>query len=231
MTRTRTISTTALVSLLGAAMPAFAQAPAPAPMYAPAPAPMMAPALEPAAVMPVAPIVVPRSPDDMSGSIGFGVGLQQGTSLVVPNTASVAMKIWVNDTMALVPQLIDQVTKEKDSDTQWRFAPAILLDFTLLKGASTRFNGGAGIGLDIFGQMKEQGTGANDPTRDFGIAFAIPVQLAVEHFFTRWLSISLGTTFDLVRATYSKTDPTSTWKLTEEISNFRYMGSLFIYTD
>src|SRR5512140_1371369 len=76
MTRTRILSTTAIASILGVALPAFAQAPAPAPMYAPAPAPMMAPAPAPeAASMPAAPMMAPRAADDMTGSVGFGTGV------------------------------------------------------------------------------------------------------------------------------------------------------------
>jgi hypothetical protein len=52
----------------------------------------MAPAPEGAAVMPVAPVVVPRSPDDMTGSVGFGVGVASGTDLIKTDTTNLMIK-------------------------------------------------------------------------------------------------------------------------------------------
>jgi len=226
MTRTRLslISTTAVASILGAALPAFAQAPAPAPMYAPAPAPMMAPAPapEPMPVMPAAPVMAPKASDDMTGSVGFGVGVGAGTSLVVPDTTTVALKYWMSDALAIIPRLNLQMNKVKNTDTAWAFAPAVLADFTLLKGASTRLSIGAGLGLSFAKNM------APATTTDTYIAFNIPVQMGVEHFFTRWFSMGLGTSFNFL--SYAK-DGTKPWSFDVEVSNIRYMGSLFFYTD
>jgi len=223
MTRTR-ISLLTVATALGAALPAFAQAPAPAPapMYAPAQAPMMMAPAQEAAVMPAAPMMAPKASDDMTGSVGFGVGVGAGTSLVIPDTSTVAMKYWMSDAMALIPRLAVNMTKVKDTDTGWKLAPALLVDFTLLKGASTRFSAGGGLGLTLAGKM------APATTSDTYISFQIPVQLGVEHFFTRWFSMGLGTGFDLL--SYTK-DGTKAWTMNIEASNIRYMGSLFFYTD
>ena len=257
MTRTRTISTTALVSLLGAAMPAFAQAPAPAPMYAPpapapayapapapayapapapapmyapAPAPMMAPALEPAAVMPVAPIVVPRSPDDMTGSVGFGVGVVDGGSLIKPTTTEVAMKYWMSDVMALVPRLEIGLGKVKDADATWGLRLGALASFVLLKGASTRLALGVGLGFGV-SKLPVTTTGPTGPVTavpaDARLEIAVPVQLGVEHFFTRWFSMGLGAGFDAINF-WKQGEP---FGVNVSVNNVRYMGSLFIYTD
>ena len=128
MTRTRSylLTTTALASIVGAAVPAFAQAPAPAQMYAPAPmyapppapAPMVAPApmQEPMPVMPVAPVMAPRAADDMTGSVGFGVGVIAGQSLIKPDTdattkATVFMRYYLSDSLSIEPGLKFMVDK------------------------------------------------------------------------------------------------------------------------
>jgi hypothetical protein len=237
MTRTRIslISTTALAGVFGAALPAFAQAPMPAPVYAPAPAPapMMAPApapmpmAEPAPMMPVAPVVAPAplAADDMTGSVGFGVGVTSGSSLLtIDDTAAVMMKYWMSDALAIMPMLQLTIGKIKDVDASWSFAPGVLAMFNLLKGASTRFDAGIGLGFSVGKQMDmETGVMPEDAT----IGLAIPVALNVEHFFTRWFSMGLGAGFNLIN--FTKTG--DFWAMNLEVSNINYMGSLFIYTD
>ncbi|MBN2574508.1 MAG: hypothetical protein JXP73_08070 [Deltaproteobacteria bacterium] len=233
MTRIALISMTAIAAMLGAVLPAFAQAPAPAPVYAPAPPPPMAypapaPAPAPApmpgpemgAVMPVAPVVAPPAADDMTGSVGFGVGVSAGTSsLIIPNTSYVMMKYWLSDALAILPSLSLTMTKIKDVDASWEFAPSVLAMFNLLKGASTRFDAGVGLGLS-FGK---------DPAvaDETAIGIGIPVALNVEHFFTRWFSMGLGAGFHLID--FSKLG--DSWTMELEVSNINYMGSLFFYTD
>ncbi len=232
MTRTILTATTAIASLLGAALPAFAQAPAPAPMYAPAPAPMMAPApaAEPAAVMPVAPVVAPRAADDMTGSVGFGagvVGTSSSTSLVALNDASVFLKYWVSDAMSIVPRLSLTMAKARaggvTGDAAWAFEPSVLANFVLLKGASTRFDAGAGLGLSL---AKNQAP-ATVPSTDTYIGIFVPIQMGVEHFFARWFSMGIATQFSLI--SYAKQG--DSWTLALELSNVRYVGNLTFYTD
>jgi len=238
MTRTRIslISMTALASMLGAALPAFAQAPAPAPMYAPAPA--MAPGMAPppgqeVAVIPVAPVMAPRAADDMTGSVGFGVGVSTGTSLVAADTANLMVKYWMSDAMSLMPRLALNITKVKGGSTQWQFSPSVLANFNLLKGASTRFDAGLGLGLALaknytpidIGHGRTTFAGA-DTTATY-IALYVPVQLGVEHFFTRWFSMGIAANFDFLR--FEKQG--SPWQLKLEVSDVTYLGSLFFYTD
>ena len=185
------------------------------------------------AVMPAAPVVAPPAADDMTGSVGFGVGVSAGTSLVVPNTTSVMMKYWMSDAMSLLPRLSLTMEKIKDGgDTAWTFEPAVLANFVLLKGASTRFDAGLGLGLSLAKNTTPQYTGATgsafvgDPTATY-IGLFIPVQLGVEHFFTRWFSMGIAAGFNLV-GFQKQGDP---YQFDLEISNVRYMGSLFFYTD
>jgi hypothetical protein len=232
MTRTRIALSTALATMLGAALPAMAQAPVPAPMYAPAPAPapMMAPAPMPMPeampVMPAAPMVAaaPRAADDMTGSVGFGVGVGAGTSLIVPDDTRVMMKYWVSDTLAIQPWLNIAIGKAKGADAEWLLNPGVLALFNLLKGASTRFDAGVGLGF-VAGKQRDATTGALPA--DATIGLTIPVALNVEHFFTRWFSMGLGTGFNLL--SFDKTG--DAWSMRIELSNLSYMGSLFFYTD
>jgi len=241
MTRTRLtlFSTTAFTSIL-AALPAFAQAPmpmapAPAPMMAPAPvmAPAMATAPE-AAVMPAAPVMAPKSPDDMSGSVGFGVGVVAGANdLIRPNTADLSMKYWLNDAIALLPKLQLSMSKAKDQDAAWKIAPAVLAEFGLLKGASTRFNAAVGLGLS-FGKTPpvttvDPTTGVTTTTgsKDVATEIYVPAGLNVEHFFTRWFSMGMGAYFNLID--FKKQG--DGWSIGLDVNNITYLGSLFIYTD
>lgn len=229
MTRTRLslISSTAVASILGAALPAFAQAPAPAPMYAPVPAPMYAPApaQEMVPVMPVAPMMAPKASDDMTGSVGFGVGVVAGTSLVTTNN-TVAIKYWMSDAMAIVPRLTFSMTKSNSgvpgaasSPTAWQFNPEVLASFVLLKGASTRLAAGVGIGIDLNKNI------VPGDSVTFGIN--IPIELGVEHFFTRWFSMGIAMHDQFI--SYSKTGDAYAFGLS--VNTLSYMGSLFIYTD
>jgi len=239
MTRTR-LSLTAFATIAGAALPAFAQAPmpmapAPAPMMAPAPvmAPAMAPAPMPEAVMPVAPMMAPKAADDMSGSVGFGVGVVAGTDLIKPNTADLSMKYWLNDAIALMPKLDLAISKSKGSDMAWKLAPALAMEFGLLKGASTRFNAVVGVGLAFSKYQTVASTTDPDAPpvvvapKDTTIDIFIPAGLNVEHFFARWFSMGFGTYFNLID--FKKTG--TPWSMDFGVNNINYVGSLFFYTD
>jgi hypothetical protein len=181
---------------------------------------------EPAPVIPVAPIVAPKAADDMTGSVGFGVGVSGGTTdLVKADTGTVMMKYWLSDAFAIMPTLTIQLGAVKDGDTSWLLAPGALAMFNLLKGASTRFDAGVGLGFSV-GKARDATTGA--VASDAAINLSIPVALNVEHFFTRWFSMGLGTRFDLINFGKPNSD---TWSMQVELSNVRYMGSLFFYTD
>lgn len=235
MTRTRIalISTTAIASILGAALPAFAQAPAPAPMYAPASATMMVPAPAPGtevAVVPVAPVVMPRAADDMTGSVGFGVGVGSSTATTASSPSlittdnTVAIKYWMSDAMAIVPRLTFSMSKTKvppadAGPTQWQFNPEVLASFVLLKGASTRLAAGVGLGINLSKNI--------DSTTDTTIGINIPIELGVEHFFARWFSMGIAMHDQFI--SYTKTGDAYRFGLS--VDTLAYMGSLMFYTD
>jgi hypothetical protein len=167
-----------------------------------------------------------RTGDDLTGTVGFGVGIVAGDELIKPDTGSVITKYWLNDAIALVPQLNFNITKNTGSDTAWKLEPQLRVDFTLLKGASTRLEGGAGLGLAFGKNVTAPAalTGATTSSNLVGIF--VPVALQVEHFFTRWFAMSVGAQFNLLE--YEKQGP-STFML--DIDNITYMANLFFYTD
>jgi hypothetical protein len=192
-------------------------------MMAPAPAPMPE-----AGVMPAAPVVAPRAADDMTGSVGVGVGIADGTSLIIPDTTNLMMKYWMSDGLALVPRLSLGISKAKGADAAWMLAPSVLAQFTLLKGASTRLLAGIGLGFAI--GKDPAATTALVPGGEVGktaIDIFIPMQVGVEHFFTRWFAMGISADFNFLNFGKQGTP----WVLDVQLNNTAYMGSLFFYTD
>ncbi|HEX7598360.1 MAG TPA: hypothetical protein VF518_09100, partial [Polyangia bacterium] len=160
---------------------AYAQAPAPTDTTPP-------PSLMPAPR--------PMGPDDMSGQLGFGLGVVAGTSLVAPNTV-INVKYWLSDILAVMPQLQIKLFKPKGGDTQWAFSPNALVLYNPWKTTSTRLSVGAGLGLTLakWGAAGQPNLGANPtagPPNDVWISFHIPIYAGVEHFFTKWFSMGIA---------------------------------------
>jgi hypothetical protein len=176
--------------------------------------------------MPVAPVMAPKAADDMTGSVGLGVGIGAGTSLIIPDTANLMLKYWMSDAMALVPRLSLGLSKSKDVDASWSFAPSVLASFTLLKGASTRLSAGVGLGFSL-SKNPTASTLTNPDAQKTLVDIYVPVQLGVEHFFTRWFA--MGIAIDESFIDFRKQgDP---WTVSIGLDTLSYMGSLFIYTD
>jgi hypothetical protein len=186
---------------------------------------MMAPAPEAGMpVLPAAPIVAGKTSDDMTGSVGFGVGVNAGTSLVVPDAGNLMLKYWMSDAMALVPRLQLGYSKVKGADAGWTFAPQALASFVLLKGASTRLSAGAGFGISLSKNPAATGPVVPGATAtDSVIDIFIPVQVGVEHFFTRWFSMGISADFRFLDFTKQGTP----WQMSLAANTTSYMGSLF----
>ena len=154
------------------------------------------------------------------------MGVVSGSSVVKTND-TVAMKYWMSDAMAIIPRLDLGIGKVKDSDATWLFAPSVLLDFTLLKGASTRLSAGVGLGL-AFGKNPAQPAIVpnGDPTKT-AIDIYVPCQIGVEHFFARWFSMGVAADFAFLNFAKQGTP----WTFDVAVNNVNYMGSLFFYTD
>jgi hypothetical protein len=182
-------------------------------------------------VMPAAPVMAPKASDDMTGSVGLGVGVvgggtAAGATSLLTTTNTVAIKYWMSDAMAIVPRLVFTMSKSKagtagatSTPTAWQFNPEVLASFVLLKGASTRLTAGAGLGIALSKNI----VSGSDVT--FGIN--LPIELGVEHFFTRWFSMGIAVHEDFL--SYTKTGDAYGFDLS--LSTPRYMGSLFFYTD
>jgi hypothetical protein len=187
--------------------------------------------------MPAAPVVAPRAADDMTGSVGLGVGVTAGSTgtntgaptgnlLIAPDTGNVMLKYWMNDALAIVPRLTFTMKKSKaatasasSTPTAWEFNPEVLASFGLLKGASTRLSAGVGLGIDLSKNI----VSSSDVT--FGIN--VPIELGVEHFFTRWFAMGIAMHDRFL--SYTKTGDAYSFGLS--VNTVSYMGSLFFYTD
>jgi hypothetical protein len=195
--------TAAAAMLLCAAAPAFAQDPPPASSVPP---PMQA-------------MSAPKGSDDMTGSIGFGVGVAAGAqTLIAPNNA-VAIKYWLSDVLAVSPGLTFRIVKPTppgmSPGTQWNFSPSAVVLFVPFRSTSTRFEVGGGLAVSL----------SKNPPADTAIAFGIPLQAGVEHFFTRWFSMGIAASSNLF--TYQKNVEVRIF----DIDTTRLVGQLFFYTD
>jgi hypothetical protein len=204
----------AMVSAL--ALPASAQTPpAAAPPPAGGPPPDMA---APAVASPMAPMAMAKSADDMTGSIGFGVGVAASTQLV-GTVADVAIKYWMHDNMALVPSLAFTLNKTTGVDTAWTLNPQLVLLFVPFKATSTRLEIGGGVGFAVAG-----GGG----TTSFNLN--IPITGGVEHFFTRWFSMGIAVGENLFAYTHPGAGAPNTIAF-DITTSTTFLGSLFFYTD
>jgi len=209
MTVMKTCSALFAVLVLGAAASAFAQTPAVA-----APEPMA----------PAAPMV--KASDDMTGALGFGVGVAAGAqTLIAPNNTLFA-KYWMDDTLAIVPQLTLGINKSKvagvSGNTGWDFSPQVLALYVPWKSTSTRLSVGAGLGISL-SKYK-----AGNPGPDTHIGFNIPIYAGVEHFFARWFSMSIGMAEDFFK--YTKDGPNA-YSLAVGVNTLTFQGLLTFYTD
>jgi hypothetical protein len=229
MKRTRTLLTCA-ATVCGLALPALAQtAPPPPPATPPAemqaaPPPAETPPPPPPPVVSLAAVEAVKAADDMTGSIGFGVGVAQNAELL-GTTADVAIKYWMHDNLALVPQLDFALRNQSQGvGTTWALVPQLQVLFVPFKSTSTRLEIGGGLGFAI---AKTVSGG------DTSFAVAIPITAGVEHFFTRWFSMGIAVSENFF--TYSHpgngAPNTTTFTLDSGASGTVLAGSLFFYTD
>jgi hypothetical protein len=219
MNRTRVchVSALALAGVMAAELSAFAQVPPPAAAPPPPPPPAAEAPPPPVVAAPMAPAPMPRSADDMTGSIGFGVGVIPNMQLVGTN-GQVAIKYWVQDNLALVPALNLGISKSMGTDAAWVFNPEVVVLYTPFKVASTRFQIGGGLGF---------GVGKTPPATDTAFTLNLPIQGGVEHFFTRWFSMGIAARTNLFQ--YTKLG--DAWTTSIAINTTSLLGQLFFYTD
>jgi hypothetical protein len=201
----RSLSMTAVAGamLLSAAAPAFAQE-NPPPSAGSVPPPMQA-------------MAAPKGSEDMTGSIGFGVGVAAGAQTLIAPDNTVALKYWMSDVLAVSPRLTFSISKPSGpgTATTWDFSPSAVVLFVPFRSTSTRFSVGGGLGFSI---------GKTPPATDTAVRIFIPIQAGVEHFFTRWFSLGIAASSNLID--YQKDVGFSI-----AINTPHYLGQLFFYTD
>ena len=217
MTTVPRISMAALgvASLLVTALPASAQ---PVDPNAPPPTNNPPPVAASSMPAPMAPMAVAKSPDDMTGSVGFGVGLISNAELFGTDS-NVAIKYWMSNTLALVPAFTFAYSKTDGVDATWVLGPEALVLFTPFVASSTRLQVGGGLGFAVGQRGHETAFQIN-----------IPIQAGVEHFFMRWFSMGIAVRSNL----FEYIDP-GRRRLDDERSMIdtrtSLLGSLFFYTD
>jgi hypothetical protein len=165
---------------------------------------------------PMTAMAMPKGADDMTGSVGFGVGAIPSTQIVGTN-GTVAIKYWMGDTLALVPQLLFGVNKTEGVDATWNLAPEAVLLFVPFKTTSTRLEVGGGLGI---------GVGVPAPGADTTFNFYIPIQAGVEHFFLRWLSLGIA-----ARSNFISVQTGTPWSFNMALNTTSLLGQVFFYTD
>jgi hypothetical protein len=172
---------------------------------------------------PVAPMALaPKAPDDLTGAIGFGVGVTANSQLI-GTTSAVCIKAWLSDTMALAPLLSFGYSKPKGVDAAWRLKPEVVLLFVPFKSTSTRFQLGGGLGIDV----GKQAPTATATSTDTSFTIYVPIQAGVEHFFARWFSMGIAARVPLVSFTTQGESNTIAFA----IDSTNLLGQLFFYTD
>ena len=222
MTKVRALQV-ALLASLSFAVPAYAQSTGEAPpAEPPPPPPPPPPAAETTTALPapMAPMAMAKSAHDMTGSLGFGVGVTANPQLIGTN-GTVAIKYWMRDTLALVPSLNFTLAKAMDTPAGWNVAPQVVVLFVPFAATSTRLLIGGGLGFNV---SKTSGA------MDTAIGVNIPIQAGVEHFFARWFSmgIAAGSNLFSFQRLATMGNP---WTMAFSINTASLLGSLFFYTD
>jgi hypothetical protein len=202
----------AVVGFLSTATPAFAQDPGGAPP----------PAAGGTVAATTANLAAPKGADDMTGSLGFGVGVIPNAQLV-GTSGQVAVKYWMKDTLAIVPALNFTLTKVTGSSTGWAFSPEGVALFVPFQSTSTRLLVGGGLGISL----SKAATPSGAPSSDTVFRIYLPIQAGVEHFFTRWFSTGIAARTNFVD--YTKVGSTNQFGMS--INTASLLGSLFFYTD
>jgi hypothetical protein len=176
------------------------------------------PEMAPMSPLPVA--TAPRASDDMTGSVGFGIGIGSSSQLLSSNFAGtnnqVALRYWTSDTLALQPAVNFTLAKGEGVDATWGLNPEFVALFVPLRGASTRMLVGGGLGITL----------NKVPMNDTAFTFYLPVQAGVEHFLARWFSLGLA-----ARSNFFAMATGTPWSIAMNLNSMAFLGSAFIYTD
>ncbi len=223
-----------MATLLASATAAAQAGPLAAPVAAPPPT--AEPGVEPPALTtapaPPPPPVVTATPatrpalEDLTGSIGFGVGVIPNTELV-GTTGAVALKYWIEDALALSPLFSFAYDKPRGVSAAWHLRPEAVVLFVPFSGRWTRFEVGGGLGFEVGRAAPASTAYGPGATPNTTFTLSLPVQAGVEHFFSRWFSLGIAAHADL----FSFSKDGDYHEVSFSIDSTSLLAQLFIYTD
>lgn len=163
----------------------------------------------------------PKGSEDMTGSLGFGVGVASGMQTLITTVDTVAVRYWLSDVLVVQPSFDFLYNKPSNplpgTGATWHFAPAAQVFFVPFRSTATRLEVGGGLGFLV----GKQNAANNAPT---AVNIFVPIHAGVEHFFTRWFSMGLAAQSNIIE--YAKDDHFSS-----SINTTTFVGQLFFYTD
>lgn len=183
-----------------------------------------APVAAPTGTSPFAAMAAPKAADDLTGSIGFGVGVVAGSSLIAPNS-TLKLKYWMHNDLAVMPQLnlfyakTRRESAPRSNDATWAIEPQVTVLYVPWRATTTRLSVGAGLGISL---------GSPNPGNDTEVGFNIPIYAGLEHFFTRWFSMGIGLSQDFLGYGSGQNDA---WSMGFGVNTTRFDGFLMFYTD
>jgi hypothetical protein len=204
--------------------------PQPASVASPSTTPVVtrAPAPEPSGA-PAPPFLGP-SPGEKGGAIGFGIALLPNAELV-GTSGALGLKVWLSDRFALAPLLLLRYTSPSSGPATWNIKPEIVFLAVPWKSGWTRFELGGGVGFGVTRTSSLTGSVAmnGDPEFDTvsSLNVSLPLQIGVEHFVARWLSLGLAARMPVVE--YNR--QASEHELSFSLDTTKLLAQVFIYSD
>jgi hypothetical protein len=200
--------------------PPDAEPVAPPPVVQPPP---LVPA--PAAVVTATP-APPPALEDLTGALGFGVGVIPGTQLV-GTSGAVSVKYWLRDDLVLAPLFSFGYDKPRATPAAWHLRPEMVVLFVPFTSRWTRFEVGGGVSLQFSKAASTINADGSTLEPNTISTIALPIQAGVEHFFARWFSLGIAARADL----FAYSHDGDYHEVSFTIDSTSLLGQLFFYTD
>ncbi len=200
--RSLVLTASAAATLLCVAPASAQESPPPGAAAAAVPPPMQA-------------MSAPKGSEDMTGSLGFGLGVAAGAQTLITTDNTVALRYWLSDVLVVQPSFDFNVTKPNGTPTTWHLRPTAQIFFVPFRSTSTRLEVGGGLGFEV----NKDVAGANTRVNIF-----VPIHAGLEHFFARWFSMGIAAESRLI-------DYQQDVHFASSINTLAFVGQLFFYTD